>query len=263
MKITTLVENTTAKDFNTAHGLSFYVETPQHKLLFDVGPDDTIFKNAEKLAIDLSEVDTVILSHGHYDHGGALDKFLEINDSATIYAQQTAFEPYYAITPDGTTRNIGLNPDLRDHPQMHLLDGDMQIDDELFVFTVKDRSRFYSTANDVLLDESGKDSFGHEQNLLVNGEVLFHGCSHCGIINVLDAIKPIEPKLCLGGYHLSDPGTGQPVSVQLLNDICDELASYPDTDFYTCHCTGLISYQAMKGRMKKLQYIACGDTVEV
>lgn len=43
--------------------------------MFDLGPDKTLFENAVKRNIDISKVDTVIISHGHIDHGGALKVF--------------------------------------------------------------------------------------------------------------------------------------------------------------------------------------------
>ena len=71
MLITALVENTAKSELKTKHGLSLHIETKKHKLLFDLGPDHTLFNNASLRGIDLTKVDTVILSHGHYDHGGA------------------------------------------------------------------------------------------------------------------------------------------------------------------------------------------------
>ena len=82
MKITALVENTSDCGLKAVHGLSFYIETRLHRLLFDLGPDGTLFHNAARLGIDLAAVDTVVLSHGHYDHGGALKRFLALNSSA-------------------------------------------------------------------------------------------------------------------------------------------------------------------------------------
>ena len=50
----------------------------------NLGSDNTLFENAVKRNIDISKVDTVIISHGHFDHGGALKKFLDVNSSANI-----------------------------------------------------------------------------------------------------------------------------------------------------------------------------------
>ena len=84
MKIISLVENTIKSELKAKHGLSLYIETKKHKILFDLGPDKTLFENAVKRNIDISKVDTVIISHGHFDHGGALKKFLDVNSSANI-----------------------------------------------------------------------------------------------------------------------------------------------------------------------------------
>ena len=71
MKLTVLMENTTVREDLTAeHGLSLYIEANGKRILFDTGASATFADNAEKLGIDLSQVDLCILSHGHYDHGG-------------------------------------------------------------------------------------------------------------------------------------------------------------------------------------------------
>ena len=93
MRIINLIENTEgANGCAFAHGLSFYIETASHKALVDLGPSEETLANASKLGIELSNVDTVILSHGHYDHSGGIMSFSKINDSAKIYMQKTAVE---------------------------------------------------------------------------------------------------------------------------------------------------------------------------
>lgn len=91
LKIIPLVENTSlTPDYKSKHGLSLYVETDDHKLLFDVGPDDTFLKNAEKMGIDIADVDIAVISHAHYDHCGGMDLFLDVNKKAKIYLQESA-----------------------------------------------------------------------------------------------------------------------------------------------------------------------------
>ena len=70
LKITTLIENQPGQDGRLAfeHGLSLFIEFAGKRLLFDTGQTGAFADNAEKLSIDLSQLDAVILSHGHYDH---------------------------------------------------------------------------------------------------------------------------------------------------------------------------------------------------
>ncbi len=85
MRIVTLVENTCGHEGCIAeHGLSLYIETEKHKLLLDTGQTDAVVKNAGVLRIDLSAVDTVILSHGHHDHSGGILPFSKLNHTAQI-----------------------------------------------------------------------------------------------------------------------------------------------------------------------------------
>jgi len=68
-----LVDNNPYKEgLETAWGLAVYLETDQTKLLFDTGPDPGVLeRNAEKLGIDLSKIDFIVISHPHGDHTGA------------------------------------------------------------------------------------------------------------------------------------------------------------------------------------------------
>lgn len=266
MRIVSLVENTTNSELTAKHGLSLYIETRRHRILFDLGPDNTLFENAAKRGIDISTVDTVVISHGHADHGGALKKFLEINSQAAVYVQREAFEPHYSKVWFCKVP-IGLDRSLMSHRQLVLLEGDCTIDDELRLFTVKSRSdRFYSPANRVLYDERGQDAFGHEQNLIIaeNKMVLIMGCGHSGVVNIMDVAAKYRPSLCVGGFHLFNPVTRKSVPESLLDDIAAELrGKYADTLFYTCHCTGKPAFDYLARHMDNMHYIACGDTLEI
>ena len=91
-KITTLVENCVyGRKLQAEHGLSLYIETQEHRLLFDTGASDLFIRNACLLHIDLQKVDYLILSHGHNDHTGGLRYFLELNTQATVVCKSEIF----------------------------------------------------------------------------------------------------------------------------------------------------------------------------
>ena len=68
--ITVLIENTALPEDNllAEHGLSLLVETPESTFLFDCGQTEAAWKNAIRLGIDFSGMQSVVLSHSHYDH---------------------------------------------------------------------------------------------------------------------------------------------------------------------------------------------------
>ncbi len=228
MKIISLVENISACELKPKHGLSLYIETEKHKILFDVGPDRTLFDNAKKRNIDLTKMDTVILSHGHLDHGGALRDFLQINTHAKVYVQRKAFAPHYSKT-FFLKIPVGLDQALEAHPQVMLLDGDCRVDEELFLFTVNETEKCHSPMNDVLYGRNGLDDFSHEQNVIIteNKPVLLMGCGHTSVVNIMNRAKSFQPQVCVGGFHLSNLITKKAVPSALLDEIAKELKKIP------------------------------------
>lgn len=260
MKIISLVENTTKSGLQTRHGLSLYIKTRTHTILFDLGPDNTLFENAKKRDIDLSKVDIVVISHGHIDHGGALQRFLKINSSARIYVQKSAFVPHYSKfllfkVP------IGIDECLKDNRQIILLEGNHKIDDELFLFTISNTTVLTSPLNNVLYDKYEKDIFKHEQNLIISEKktVLIMGCGHNGIINITNEANKYNPSLCIGGFHLMNPITRRMVSTNYLNKLVTMLQEFNNIKFYTCHCTGLKAFYYLSRRINNIHYLSCGD----
>ena len=92
MRISVLCEDSPlCSRFEAEHGLSFLIQTEKNKILFDAGQSDLFLRNAEKLGEKLQDVDIVILSHGHYDHGNGLEYFMQRNSRAKIYVHPLAF----------------------------------------------------------------------------------------------------------------------------------------------------------------------------
>ncbi len=258
MKIISLLENTTERDdMMVEHGLSLYIETAHHKILFDMGQTDLFAQNARTLGIDLSRVDIAVLSHGHYDHGGGLERFLEINGCAPIYIRKDAFLPHY----NGAEKYIGLDTRLENHPRFIFTSDRYQIDSTLSLYSCSDRERRNSFGSAGLTERISNifvpDDFRHEQYLLIEDEgksVLISGCSHKGIIDIAEWFAP---DVLVGGFHFSK----LPLDNSLA-EAAQKLSSHM-TEFYTCHCTGREQYEFMKRYMPRLHYLSCGKSVEI
>ena len=102
MTIKSVVENTSAVGLPVEHGLSLYIQLENGRnILFDMGQRRLFAENAEQLGLSIADIDTAIVSHGHYDHGGGLRAFLEINDKAKVYIHKDAFQPHYSLKDYG------------------------------------------------------------------------------------------------------------------------------------------------------------------
>ncbi|WP_404989192.1 MBL fold metallo-hydrolase [Clostridium culturomicium] len=162
MILKTLVENTSvSSDYKHKHGMCFYIETDSHKILFDLGKNGLFLENAEKMGVNISEIDIVIISHGHVDHGGALQIFLENNHSAKVYIRDNAFDKHYTKLL-GFNIDVGLDSSLKYHPQVVLTGDTMGVDHGLTLFSNVETRECYSTSNNALFAKMGK-------NILVDG----------------------------------------------------------------------------------------------
>ncbi|MBE5868678.1 MAG: MBL fold metallo-hydrolase [Lachnospiraceae bacterium] len=273
MRIVTLMENMQGSgNLSCEHGLSFYVETPKHKLLIDAGATAQFADNAEALGIDLGAVDLAILSHGHYDHGGGLVAFAERNTHALIYAQEGARGDFYH-QKDGALRYIGLSEATKQLTQMAWLEGDRRIDDEISLFTGVTGRRCWPDGNrELVRSDSGQvvqDDFSHEQYLVLFCEgkkILISGCAHNGILNILDRYRELyggEPDLVISGFHMQKKQGLTEQDVLEIHTTARELAGM-STRFYTGHCTGIEAFNIMKGIMdEQLHYVHCGDVIQL
>ena len=259
MKLTVLMENTSCREELTAeHGLSLYIEACGKKILFDSGSSSAFAENAEKLGIDLSRVDFMILSHGHYDHGGGIRRFLELNKTAPVYLHKRAFAP--SVSAAGTY--IGIDKTLRGNDRLCFTEGRVALDPGLTLFDCNRRKRYVPVDPWGLGLRKGDkvvpDNFYHEQYLMIeeNGvSICISGCSHKGIENI---VKWFSPNVLVGGFHFM-----RLEDVDVLKEKAAALLASP-TVFYTGHCTGEMQYTVLKEAMgTRLHRIQTGVTMEV
>ncbi len=271
MKIINLMEDTKGMEGCVyEHGLSFYIETENHKLLLDTGATDAFLGNAQKLGIDLKQVDTVVISHGHYDHTGGLLAFAKLNPEAKIYIQKTAQGAFYNYR-NQEEKYIGMDERISDLPQVVFLEGDLKPDEELSIFTGVTGRKLWPKGNEILKKKCGsefvQDDFCHEQYLVVkegNKRVLLSGCAHNGILNILDKYEELfggQPTHVISGFHMMKKNEYTREDTEMIEET-GRILSGMDTLFYSGHCTGEYPLQVLREIMKdKLTALHSGETI--
>jgi len=275
MKIVTLLENTAHRPgLSAARGLSLYAETRRRKVLFDMGPDGTFLENARALGIDLSAVDTAVLSHGHSDHGGGLAAFCAVNSAAKIYLRREALGAYFAVLPGEAPRYIGLPRTLAMLSERFVFTGDREdLGDGLTLFSDVEDDKTVRAVAPKLQEKTGAgfrpDGFAHEQHLLIeeNGRAaLLAGCGHLGIVNTLRAAKRHlgrMPDVVFGGFHLFEVNPDAPETPALMDATAAAL-SEGNTIYYTGHCTGDWAYDRLSKTLgDRLRPMDCGASAEL
>ena len=255
MKITVLIDNLPNPTLNLKHehGLCIYIEVDGYKWLLDVGASEQFAFNAEKLGIDIADVDFLILSHGHRDHAGGLAQFLRMNRKAIIYISSDIEDKLFFSYRHNPKRDISINHFLvRNHIERFVVsDSDIRISES--VAFIRNIPIIHPTplANCTLFQANDliefPDNFDHESVLAVlrpNGIVAFSGCSHKGILNMLDACSSYFNSapviVCIGGTHLldSDSNNQYETNDQIHQIALDIALNHPKMQLITGHCTG-------------------------
>jgi 7,8-dihydropterin-6-yl-methyl-4-(beta-D-ribofuranosyl)aminobenzene 5'-phosphate synthase len=200
MKVTTLIENRSSKTdrrLAAEWGLSLHIEFNGHNILFDTGASGSFAKNAEHLSVSIASVDTAVLSHHHYDHGGGLRKFFELNSSAKVHMGDI---------PDGecfgklgiVKKYIGLDKtviaDFED--RFKIVKNPAEILPDVFIFPhIIDEHPKPAGNKHLFLRKNHSftlDDFTHEIVMAIKEKgklIIFTGCSHNGILNMVDTVS--------------------------------------------------------------------------
>jgi 7,8-dihydropterin-6-yl-methyl-4-(beta-D-ribofuranosyl)aminobenzene 5'-phosphate synthase len=251
MRITVLAGNSVCKstsmNLKAETGLSLFIEFDERKILFDTSQSDIFIKNARQMGIDLSQVDYLIISNVHFNSGGGLKHFQKINKKAKVFLHINAAKKYY-------TRIFGLIPYRRGPDQkaiaknsrIYFIKEDTQVDDnfillEGFTDTIPqpESNKWLSVKTE---NPFRADKFNHELAMLLveNDEiVLFSGCSHSGIVNIIEEVK-------------------------LYSKTMKIKATFGDPVFYSGHCTGEPNFRFINSCMcRKIQTINTGEVIEI
>jgi len=259
--ITTLVENSVpqaGKSLLGEHGLSFYIEAGDHKILFDTGQNLAISNNARVLGIDLKRIEAVVLSHGHYDHSGGLQSLLQANKNFTLYGHPDVFSPkvkknngnykYIGIPMDQSEfENRGVVMKLSREP-MKIAPGIMTSGEIALTNDFEDvESGFFLKKE----NEITRDTLADDQCLILEtakGLVVLLGCSHRGVINTLQHVAGLKGRArihaIIGGLHLGKASVGK------LSKIIDRLKEFDLEMVGVGHCTGPRAFLALANEFK-------------
>jgi 7,8-dihydropterin-6-yl-methyl-4-(beta-D-ribofuranosyl)aminobenzene 5'-phosphate synthase len=246
-----------------AHGLSCLVTAHRgdtsHTILFDTGPEEYAFeRNVTRLAVDLAPVESIVLSHGHWDHAGAMLLALSMmrnrngGRKVPYYAHPGMFRSRAVQLPNGAVRRMEDVPSVEDltafgaevivttEPQsLH--------DDMFFVSGEVPRVTAYERGypGQVRLMEDGEswepdELLMDERFLAINvankGIVVLSACSHAGIVNVLtharDSFPGVPLHAVMGGLHLSGPNEA------IIPQTVDGIRGFNLKTIAAGHCTG-------------------------
>ena len=264
MKWTVLSDNrTNDSQLQTEHGLSILLETEKHHVLLDTGASDVFIRNAERLGIDLSKVDYVFISHGHSDHAGGLQHFVERNRQAKVLVSPDAMSGKF-FSKRGNLHSITAEWPEIDDGRLVLIDQTCVVAENIHVIAHIPQNHPMPKGNQNLYvkntnDDYIHDDFRHELALYVDG-LLFTGCAHSGLENILAAC-PWPVHTVVGGFHLLD---GLETEEELMALAQRLKAKYPETKFYTSHCTGDMVFAILKAVMgDQLHAFSCGMTITV
>lgn len=266
MKVAILSENRTNRPECLAeHGLSVYIEAGGRKILFDLGASDIYRQNAKLMKIDLEQVDTAVVSHGHYDHTGGIPIFCEINKKAKIYIHEKAFETTYGMEDgklDETPCSIRWTEEQRRSITKRLIrtTGVTWLGDDVAVSgTIPKEDEDLPTESFYIKNADGSltvDPMEHEQFLAVRvrdgegksrGVFLFSGCSHNGVIPCLDYARTLFPGErivgLLAGMHLYQ------TNAVTRRRILEQIAAEGIDHILPVHCTGIGAVIDLKNLM--------------
>jgi len=252
-KLTILCENTAGSALSVLgeHGFAVLIERGCQSFLFDTGQGHTIVHNAACLKKDISRINKILLSHGHYDHTGGLMKVVKLAAPVDVYGHPAVFTKRYAAVKAGdktTYRSVGM-PYL--HAELEALGSKFvfntsftKIGRGLYLTGETPRTTLFEKDDRRLVVKKDgqyvQDSIPDDQSLVIEsgrGLAVILGCAHSGIINTLNHIQSQLPgktiHTVIGGTHMGFLSESQ------LEKTIEHLKQFDLKRIGVSHCTGL------------------------
>ncbi|GAB4182139.1 MAG: MBL fold metallo-hydrolase [Calditrichia bacterium] len=274
ISITILSENRVENPLLIAEqGLSLFISIDNsYHLLFDTGQGSALLHNAKQLKIDLSNVNNIVISHGHYDHGNGLIPYLKTYHKANLVVHPFYFNKKYVLKKSNK-HFIGVNygkeeleqlgASIEFHNNPYFL-----TDEAIFSGEIKRITDFEKiSANYVerVLESDINDQIKDDASIYIKtpeGLIILVGCAHSGVINTIKhAIRISGEKrvfMVMGGMHLRNQD----------KDIIEKTAKFmADLDpqyIIPLHCTGFEAIKMFRQYLgeKKVLLKNVGDTLK-
>jgi len=272
LSITIIVDNVSdTSELKSEHGLSIWVEADDRRILFDTGQSDILIHNTKRLGIDLASADTLILSHGHYDHTGGVEPVIVRNSSIAIYCNSGVFIPRYSRQPDGRMKPIGITRKSSEAlhkiwDNIHWVDRPLMLADDIGITGPIPRvTDFEDTGGNFFNDLEGVKPDPVSDDLAVwvqtsRGLCVLTGCCHSGLVNTLQYISSLTGQTpvhsIIGGFHLLN------ASSERMENTCAYLHDRNINRIVPCHCTGEKAVEYFRSRFNdRIQIGRVGSNV--
>lgn len=271
MRLTVLVDNNASKALSSEWGLSFLLEDQGRRFLLDTGASDLFLRNAEKLEIELEDLDAVILSHGHWDHSWGLNALME-RPVGSGKKTPLIYHPLALIPKerkDGSVLGFNTSPErLESSFELRPSSSPVWLTDHLAYLGEIPRHYNFEAQSSLgkTLNSSGKmtEDFIIDDTALAykgqNGLIIITGCSHSGICNIVSYARKIcgEQRIeaIIGGLHLLEETTEEQTTKTIAT-----LRTYRPRQLYPCHCVNL-SHKIALNAVAPVGEVKTGSSLE-
>ena len=256
VQVKILVENTTpAPGLIGEYGFAAYIAAGDKSILFDTGSAGALINNSRILGVELDKLDALVISHGHFDHTGAVMPVVEMNPALNVYAHSGIFKPHYVDHGVGNPIPIGTSFSLKDLQKkgavFHEVNSFTEIMPSIYVTGGIPRTNNFEDAGfgfkTEINGEIVADNISDDSALVIRlpeGLVIISGCAHAGLINTINYC--LQQTGCdkvlayIGGTHLAM------ASEERIQKTIEALQALSIDIIATAHCTGFIPAAKMQ-----------------